>query len=121
MVRLINEQRFVRDNLKRKLASNKDQDIGNFDEHKLFSKRIKEYEDCIRFNKAEVEKLADKYGWSQDFYFLPEKNNFFFKSEKSFFPFMELFFLVISRIKTRIKISSINILGTGIRLELESR
>ena len=51
--------------------------IGSSDEYKLFSKRIEEYEDCIRFNKAEVEKLAHKYGWNEDFYFLPEKNNFF--------------------------------------------
>ena len=117
LIRLINHQRLIRDRLKRKLASNRDQGVGNDDEHSNFLERIKEYEDCIRFNIAEATGLATKYGVGDDFYVLPEKNNFFFKPEESpylIMELMELFFLVIPRIK----ISSINILGIGIRFKL---
>ena len=117
MARLINEQRLIRDNLKRKLASNKDQGVGNSKEHALFLKRIEVYEDCIRFNIEGAKKLATKYGWKDDFYFLPEKNNFFFNPGEGSYSFMESFFLIVPRIK----ISWINILGIGVGFEPERR
>lgn len=115
MARLINEQRLIRDTLKRDLAKIGDSGVGNTQEHSLFEKRIEEYEDCISFNIEGTKKLAKKYGWSEDFYFLPEKNRFFFNPEGNPYLILELFFLVLSRIK----ISSINFFG--IRLELERR
>ena len=115
MARLINEQRLIRDTLKRDLTKIEDSGVGNTQEHSLFQKRIKDYEDCISFNIEGTRKLAKKYGCSEDFYFLPEKNRFFFNPKENPYPVLELFFLVLSRIK----ISSINFFG--LRFELERR
>ena len=116
-VRLINEQRFIRDNLKRKLASNRDRGVGNDYEHDLFSKRIKEYEDSIRVNIGETERIATKYGWKDDFCFLPEKNSFFFNLGEKPYSVMDMFFLVIQKIK----ISSINIFGIWVQFDPERK
>ena len=114
LVRLVNQQRLVRNRLKGRLLNDGiDQGVRDPHECRFFEERIKEYEDSIDFNLKEIERLACKYGVREDFYFLPERNKYFFKLESSPYHIMEPLFLVISRIT----VSSINFLGIKVKLE----
>ena len=115
MARVVNKQRLIRDNLKRELASNKDQGVGNDDEHEYFLERIKEYETCIRDNIEETKRIATKYHWKDEFCFLSEWNSYFFNLGEKPYSRIDIFFLVIQRIKIR----SIRFLGIGIEFESE--